>query len=320
VRGKRIILKVINAFILPIEFIISLVLKRVDANHKQVFIIGSPRSGSTVLSQIFFNQGDFCYISNLTKDLYCAPMLSTYILKMLPKTDHDLTNYISQYGKMSGLNSPHEGGNFWWRWFPRKGELHLERDDLGRKTEKKVRNEVEKIQELHQKTFLSKNLYLSLWIKPLAKIFPKSVFIVCKRDYFAISCSLLEARRKIFRNDETWFSVPPKGKSHLENLEPFQQVAQQPHLIYQQIALDSKEIGANRFHYVQFEDLVANPVAEINKINTFLKRHSINTLDLEIDTKNIKTSSIDTRWISEDERNQLRVLINSGPGENEWSK
>jgi hypothetical protein len=285
-RGKRHTLYIVNFLLRPIEKFLARKIEKQNSEYKPIFIIGSPRSGSTLLSQVFFNAGDYSYITNLGKDLYSAPILCDKLLKAFTKTSSDMESYKSAYGKMKGISSPHEGGNFWYQWFPRSGEQYVERNGLQPKMEEKVKHEINKIQNYSKKPFLSKNLYLSLWIAPLKKIFPKAIFIVCRRDSFAISCSLYYSRKKILKNTEKWFSVPPPNSNKIRKLSGVEQVIIQPKLIYEQIYKDIKRLNSRDFLIVDYEELCKSPRSMLGNINKFLEYHD----HMELSTESLPNS------------------------------
>src|SRR5688572_20935868 len=83
-----------------------------------VFIVGPPRSGSTLLYDALAESMQFSYFSNLTAEFYAVPVIGAYLSRALPDRRQSRSHEIS-YGHVPGLKSPSECGKFWYRWFPR---------------------------------------------------------------------------------------------------------------------------------------------------------------------------------------------------------
>ena len=83
------IAKVLRFFISKLSFITSLenlTLKKIEYQREYpVFIIGLPRSGSTLLFQLLINNFKFSYFTNLVNVFFRCPVL---ILKIFKKKYH----------------------------------------------------------------------------------------------------------------------------------------------------------------------------------------------------------------------------------------
>ena len=101
---------------------------QIDINKKYpiVFIIGTPRSGTTLLTQWLASLNLFCYPSNFISRFYKAPFVGAIIQEMLVNPDYAYKNELafdtslsfqSDTGKTSGLTEPHEFWYFWRNYF-----------------------------------------------------------------------------------------------------------------------------------------------------------------------------------------------------------
>src|SRR6056297_1827548 len=83
--------------------------------HPFLFVIGAPRSGTTLLTQLIANSFDISYINNLIARFYLAPLhgirFSNTVLG-----DVRGSNFISDYARTNRLNEIHEFGYFWRYW------------------------------------------------------------------------------------------------------------------------------------------------------------------------------------------------------------
>lgn len=92
--------------------------------YPPVFIIGPPRSGTTLLYQILIDRYRFAYFTNFTANFYETPISAFWIAaKLFP--DAQLGDYASRYGRTQGWRGPHECGAFWYRWFPRGEHVYV---------------------------------------------------------------------------------------------------------------------------------------------------------------------------------------------------
>src|SRR5580692_3262293 len=85
--------------------------------HAPIFIVGAPRSGSTLLYQLMTSCFHFGYISNLHCTLYGAPQL---VERFMRNSDfHPDSNFRSDTGQTEGMAGPCECNAYWYLFFPR---------------------------------------------------------------------------------------------------------------------------------------------------------------------------------------------------------
>src|SRR5690606_22671196 len=102
----------VQTLLTPIE---SLLLNSIslpeEISTRPVFVIGPPRSGTTLLYQLLVNRFDFIYLDNLSSKFYSAPTVGMWLSKtvagLAPRTS---TGYESAYGKTESIFGPNEAG------------------------------------------------------------------------------------------------------------------------------------------------------------------------------------------------------------------
>jgi hypothetical protein len=82
-----------------------------------IFILGPPRSGTTVLYQLVVNCFEVSYFCNAAEQHLDFPVAVTRILRSRIRKYE--TNFTSTYGKTQGAYGPSEGLCIWTRWFPK---------------------------------------------------------------------------------------------------------------------------------------------------------------------------------------------------------
>ena len=82
-----------------------------------VFIIGPPRSGTTLLFQVLIARYTFGYFSNWMAQFPESPIAAAWLYRRLWPTSGVPQDYASVSGETQGNSGPNESGSFWYRWF-----------------------------------------------------------------------------------------------------------------------------------------------------------------------------------------------------------
>jgi hypothetical protein len=235
-----------------------------------VFIIGAPRSGSTILYQILTSFLDVQYINNFI-DLARENINFGFLLnnRYLRKTSHK--SYKSEYGKTNkeGLNAPNEG-MFWYKWLP-KDKHYVTSEDVSPKNKDILMKKVNAVINRYRKPFVIKNLSFSMRLDLLKEIFPEAKYIYIKRNPAETAMSVLKARldNKIKKN-KIW-SILPKNYKEIERLEEKEMVISQIYHIEKQINIDSKKLTPDNFKIVYYEELCKNTLSVIDDLRYFIQ-------------------------------------------------
>jgi len=237
-----------------------------------VFIIGAPRSGSTILYQLITNFFDVSYINNLIhlsrENLFFGFWFSNLLYK---NKKHN--NFQSNYGNTNkfGLNAPSEGGPIWYKWFS-KEEIYFEKDSLSDKKVKQIRKHFYAIINKQQKPLIIKNLMFCQRLQVLKQIFPEAKIIIIKRDPLYLAQSLYIGRTKTNKNQlNEWWSIKPKNYYSLKNLNVFSQIAGQVYYIEKQISDDIKLFPQENIFKINYEDLNQLTEKDLLNISYFLE-------------------------------------------------
>ena len=223
--------------------------------HQPVFIIGAPRTGSTILYQTLTNQLDVLYIDNLVckfhKNLFFGFWLSN---KLFKQKAHNC--FKSNHGDTSscGLHAPSECGGFWYRWLP-KHKHFIDYDDITDEMVEQIREEITAVINYFDKPLVFKNLNAGQRLRLLQRCFPEAKFIFVKRDPLFTAQSILQSKRKIEIKDDTFWSVMPKNVKELEKLNSYEQIVKQIYYLEKQIIEDSKLFDQKSILTINYKDL-----------------------------------------------------------------
>ena len=240
--------------------------------HPPIFIIGPPRSGSTLIIQVLTDALDVAYMSNFHDFLFGHPALAEFILKPLGRKS--VSNYTSSHGKTMGWREPAESGEFWYRFF-RRNPAYVPLDDADEAKLEGFRRSILALTRAAGRPVLFKNLYTTLRLEPLRHYLPEALFIWVRRDEFDNAISLLAARKKSNGNFAEWFSMEPPGVDEIKCLAPGGQVVEQIRsahtLIEREIQIG--RLDRNRILTISYEKFCADVNSEIDRVQDFLVRH-----------------------------------------------
>ena len=265
--------KALSLSLIPLERFISRRFGELGINkYPPVFIIGAPRSGTTLLYKVLIEKLNLGYISNLSARFYPVPSVSTWLLKKLTNISHK-KGYEFKYGLMPGFGSPSEFGEFWYQWFPKGKNVYVAPLQTPINHLKQLRLAIGGLSFIYKGSVIFKNVYNSMRIAPICEAMHNARFLVCKRDYKETALSILNARKKITPDHRRWWSLPPKEIDSLIQLDYAEQIAGQIYYTYHQIDIDMLRYGKDKFLEINYEELCRDVPAEIEIIKYFLEKN-----------------------------------------------
>jgi len=271
-----------------------------------VFIVGVPRSGSTLLVQILAKAGVFSYVSNFVARFWKAPYVGMLIEDVLDiRRSQRERSFVSRFGVAEGWTGPHEFGYFWSRWF-HFGETHkLGVQELAEIDRDLLQKELAALESVYNKSLLFKNMTCGLQIPFLAELFEKSIFVLCCRRPLYNMQSLLLAREKILGSKHYWWSLRPKEYPELLSLSPYEQVAGQMYYILKDIKTSFSSLSPGRFLQIRYDDLCSQPRAEVSRVIKAVRQMGT-IVDWKLDAIPEQFKSTDTQRVSDEEFRELR--------------
>lgn len=281
--------------------------KNLKLKWAPIFIIGVPRSGTTLLYQLLINSLKFAYIPNIANHFYMCPITATKCGKKFCKEYR--SSFSSKYGFEKGCMSPSEAGNIWNRWFPHEkweGFNYTPVGYLSAKARRDFYSIVAHHERIFDAPFLTKNVKWSVRLPVLKEVFQNIKLIHVKRDPVDSALSLLQIRRKLGVN---WWSVIPKEVNQITKLTDIEQVAYQVYYVEKDIWDDIKLYGFNQVHTVIYKDLCENTQDELDKIFQFIfdKNFSNNDFQYPVNIKRSKPAV--NKWIKTSEIKNIEKIL-----------
>lgn len=240
-----------------------------------VFIVGAPRTGTTLVYQIVTQQFNVGYFTEIMNYFYGLPNLIYRIIGK--KLGRPIPVFESRYGKISGIMSPSENANFWFRWLPDnadKGYL-AHADYITDSDAEEIRETIFSISGIIKRSMAFKSVYLSLAIPVLTRCFPDARFIFVRRNPIYVCQSLLKARMN--RPDPNqWWSVKIPGYKKLLTLPIWKQIVNQ--VMYTDIKLqeDLEKYASGKYMIAQYESICNDPKKFINEVSIFIEPIGVN--------------------------------------------
>lgn len=276
-------------------------LDKINPDYPLIFIMGSHRSGTTLMTQWLSSLGSISYPTNLMSRFYKAPIIASKIQLLLTDERYNYRSELSDFnssidftsenGKTKGVLSPNEFWYFWRRFLPFNELDYLPTEELLKKVNVNIlRSELAGIVNVFQKPFALKGMILNYNIDFLDKIFEKALFIYIKRDPLSNIESALKAREKQFGNINKWYSFKIPEYKELKKLNSYEQVAGQIYYINKAIENGLKNVLDHKKITVQYEDFCEKPNSFYNELVIKLKHQ-----DCELDHNYIGQEKFDVK-------------------------
>ncbi|MEN8202215.1 MAG: sulfotransferase [Bacteroidota bacterium] len=232
-----------------------------------LFIVGLPRSGSTLVYQVLTHMFNVTYIDNLMtlgrETLFFSAWLSQLFFR-----DRAHGSFTSAYGNTweSGLHAPSEAGALWYRWIPRE-LVYVDENSLTEKNKLSMTRNIWALINRYRKPLLIKNLYFSTRISLIRSLFPEAKFILVRRDPVYIAQSIYLSRLKNCKEPESeWWSVRFPGYEGFLGKPLEEQVARQVYELDTLLKKDLVGVEKESLFEIAYEsldnELIRGPLAE----------------------------------------------------------
>jgi Sulfotransferase family len=228
--------------------------------HPPIFIVGPPRTGSTLLYQLVAARFNVGYISNRHCRLYGAPSRVERRTETQPTLE-----LTSRYGRTTSPNSPSECAEYWYRFF-RRSPQYVPRAEMPDHQSRRLRASVRALGDAAGLPLVFKNLICAARLEPIAGALPEAVFVRIRRDLLATATSLLAGRKALFGDYRHWWSTEPPEIDRLRALPPEEQVVEQVRAVDALIDRAREELGPNRFCELTYESLCEDAPAALARI------------------------------------------------------
>ena len=233
-----------------------------------VFIIGVPRSGTTLLSQLVSFYLNVSYINNLVAAFWSAPLygiaLSTKILSSATPS------FRSSFGKTEGLGEPHEFGYFWKELFRYDMRFQPTVEIEERIDWDRVQRSLRSIGHAFGTAVTFKYLPVCWHLARLKEALPEALFVRVRRSPIESARSLIQFRTQEFGSIDYMASLMPTKAAELECHPYWVQVAGQVFHIDRIIDEQLADVPDSDVLDVTYEDICGHPRRTLEGVASLL--------------------------------------------------
>jgi LPS sulfotransferase NodH len=294
----------LNAYLEPREQSLYLDL---DVEHPLVFVMGLPRSGTTLLTQLLAYCLDAGYMNNVSARFWLAPVHGVRLARQL-LGEHPPVSFESDHARTRSLGDIHEFGYFWRRWL----DKHTF-DDVVHAAEREdaidwpgLRRALANIQHEFGRALVAKNMLGAYHIPRMRRELGPVIYVLIERDPLDVAVSILDARRKYYDDPDRWWSYVPVEYPQLEHLDHRRQIAGQIHFLRALFARDLAQVDPACVVNVSYPELCRRPASVLD-----LVRDRARALGHEIPVRQAPPESfpLRTRQDREQDRQQFAELL-----------
>ena len=262
--GDEDFLEGLNAYLAPRE---RELYRDYEIEHPLIFVVGAPRSGTTLLSQLLAYCLDVGFIDNFAARFWLAPVHGIRLSKLIAGGPEPGA-FESEYARTSRPTDIHEFGYFWRHWLSKhtfddvvhaaEHENEIDWDGL--------RLTLANIQHELGRPLVAKNMLGAYHMPRLRRELGKVLFVCIERDPLDACVSILDARRKYYSDPAAWWSYVPVEYPLLKDLDPWEQVAGQVHYLGAYYDRELAAVGADATIRVSYQELCSDPAGVLRRV------------------------------------------------------
>ena len=191
------------------------------------FVLGAPRSGTTLLTQLLAYCFGFGYITNLAARFYLNPVLGIRLSREVLGKDTQ-PSFKSHYANTERAGDIHEFGRFWMSHLGLSSAQDVDWMALDDKSAPLTLRALRAIQSEFKVPIVMKGIYPAYAYEWMNDHFDIR-WINIWRDPLETCLSILEARRKKERSKNKWFgwSVPAVDRWRIMSDNPYREIVNQ---------------------------------------------------------------------------------------------
>jgi hypothetical protein len=244
-----------------------------------LFILGSPRTGSTLIYQVVINFFRTFYFSNFIAEHFADhPAVGAALDETL--NPHKPVSYESALGKTNGLWEPSEASLIFRSWFGGEHPSQTESCAVLAGREQHLLASMESISGLAGRMIVTKNAWNCFRIKALATLFPRAHFLWIRRDIGLSALSDLKSRY-LKGSPTIWNSATTANYQEIQKRPYWEQVVEQQYEYNCSIEADLKLYSRSQCIEMWYEELCMDLEPQLGRLQRYfaMQNESVQFID-----------------------------------------
>ena len=255
-----------------------------------IHVIGAPRSGTTLVTQLALSNIEIGYINNFIATFWNAPLYGILLSKKLLGENYQ-SDFKSDFGRTISVQEPHEFGYFW------KHQLNYT-DHLQQTYNKEYNLPWDKLKNIlyqmcfaYNKPILFKSFLYGFHIEKAVQKMPKTLFIYIERNLYQNAYSILKLRKKMFGDEAIWASMKPHQYSFLKDENIYRQIIGQVLFLNYEYKKQLSQIPESNKLLLSYSNICDNTVEAIEEVHNKINELEAVNYDPKINN-NIKENKV----------------------------
>lgn len=240
-----------------------------DENHSNVLVLGLPRSGTTLLTQLLHSCTNLYCTNNLIARFWEAPLVGAYLSKLTVGSVKS-SSFESFYGRTSDISEPHEFSWFWHGLLEVDDVTNYDPQAASERIDwERVRSKLINLNSVLGGGLVHKPLELvGYHLSHFSRILKKAIFVFIERDPLDMAYSIAEARQRNNEDMQSWWgSYPPAGIYNQIKGDPWDlQIVKQIRYFKQMYAKQLATLPSESLVKTSYQELCQNPVGLLNQV------------------------------------------------------
>jgi len=251
-----------------------------------VFIAGTARSGSTLLSWWLARSGALAVPSNLVSRFWRAPAVGALVEQLLTDPQLDFRGelhvppqvslpspYAADIGKTRGLSAPHEFWYFWRHTLGFSDPASLGHEGRKNADVRAFLGHLAAYEQVVSRPLATKALIAAWDLDWLGEVVPQALFLDLRRDPLQTMQSLLSVRERHSGSRAHWYSFRLPDMTGIEALSPELQVAVQVRRMRAAIDQGLSTLKSDRVLAIDHAELCRDPAKQWGRLREWYGQH-----------------------------------------------
>lgn len=236
-----------------------------------IHVIGPPRSGTTLATQLIAAHLDVGCVNNLVAAFWDAPVHGIRLSKKLLPIPAPST-YASRYGRTQTIGEPHEFGYFWASMLGYREMAEPSPDQVAAVDWARVRTTLMHMNAAWGRPTLFKSFMAAMYLPGLLRALPRTVLVRMRRDPVDNALSILRMRHQYAATPDEWVSLRPREYAWLKDESIPRQAAGQVTFVHAAIDRGLAALDEPHPHVldVDYATMCADPGRFLDALQTTL--------------------------------------------------